>query len=56
MELITTQPSPACPFCGATEGITLVAAQGGQLITSHWLCQACNTYFEALRSEFDSQG
>jgi hypothetical protein len=43
----------ACPFCGSTD-VERVAAWGGQLITSQMRCRGCNTYFEALRDDFDS--
>jgi transcription elongation factor Elf1 len=42
-----------CPFCGSAE-VELVSAWGGQLITSQVRCQACNTHFEALRTDFDT--
>jgi len=53
---VVTPPAatPACPFCGEHERITLVSPFGGQLITSHWLCAACNTHFEAISEEFDT--
>ena len=41
-----------CPFCGAAE-VERVAQWGGQIITSQWRCQACNSYFEAVREDFD---
>jgi hypothetical protein len=47
--------SPAalsCPFCDSPE-VEIVSAWGGQLITSQLRCRACNTYFEALRPDFD---
>ncbi|HEX4009692.1 MAG TPA: hypothetical protein VHX62_06775 [Solirubrobacteraceae bacterium] len=40
-----------CPFCGSAD-VELVAAWGGQLITSQMRCRACNTHFEALRDDF----
>jgi hypothetical protein len=43
---------PACPFCGAAS-VERVGAWGGQIITAQWRCRACNTYFEALREDFD---
>jgi ribosomal protein L37AE/L43A len=43
---------PACPFCGAAT-VERVAQWGGQIITSQWRCRACNTYFEAVREDFD---
>jgi hypothetical protein len=47
-------PAPACPFCGA-EDAERVGQWGGQIITAQWRCRACNTYFEALREEFDDR-
>ncbi len=49
-----TKPQPACPFCGELERTVLVSQFGGQLITAQWRCAACNSYFEALRSDFDA--
>jgi transcriptional regulator NrdR family protein len=43
-----------CPFCESPE-IEVVSAWGGQLITRQLRCRSCNTHFEALRPEFDSQ-
>jgi transcriptional regulator NrdR family protein len=42
-----------CPFCASPE-IEVVSAWGGQLITRQLRCRGCNTYFEALRSDFDA--
>ena len=47
--------APACPFCDA-EDAERVGQWGGQIITAQWRCRACNTYFEALREEFDDDG
>lgn len=44
--------TPTCPFCDSPD-IELVAAWGGQLITSQMRCRTCNTHFEALRDDFD---
>jgi transposase-like protein len=41
-----------CPFCGA-DSVERVGQWGGQIITSQWRCQACNSYFEAVREDFD---
>lgn len=41
-----------CPFC-SSDDVELVAPWGGQIITSQLRCRACNTYFEAIRDEFD---
>jgi acyl-CoA thioester hydrolase len=44
--------APDCPFCGAG-AVERVGQWGGQIITAQWRCQACNTYFEAVREDFD---
>jgi hypothetical protein len=50
---MTTPPAPpACPFCGA-HSTERVGQWGGQIITSHWRCVACGSYFEAVRDDFD---
>ncbi len=41
-----------CPFCDAPQ-VERVAQWGGQIITSQWRCTACNSYFEAVREDFD---
>jgi hypothetical protein len=41
-----------CPFCDSPD-VELVAPWGGQIITSQMRCRSCNTYFEAIRDEFD---
>jgi hypothetical protein len=49
--------SPAalvCPFCGSDD-VESVAAWGGQLITRQFRCRGCNTYFEALREDFEPE-
>jgi hypothetical protein len=43
---------PDCPFCDSTD-VTAEMQWGGQIITSQWRCNACNSYFEAVRPEFD---
>jgi hypothetical protein len=43
---------PSCTFCESTD-VETVAAWGGQLITTQLRCRGCNTYFEALRVDFD---
>jgi transposase-like protein len=43
---------PACPFCGAAT-VERVGQWGGQIITAQWRCGSCNSYFEAVRPEFD---
>jgi uncharacterized Zn finger protein len=45
-------PPLSCPFCGSRE-VELVSAWGGQLITSQLRCRDCNTYFEAVRPDFE---
>jgi transposase-like protein len=42
----------SCPFCSSTE-VERVAQWGGQIITAQWRCNACNSYFEAVRDDFD---
>ena len=44
--------APACPFCGAG-AVERIGLWGGQMITSQWRCNACGSYFEALREAFD---
>ncbi len=46
---------PTCPFCNS-EDVEVVAQFGGQIITSQARCRSCNTYFEALREEFEPEG
>jgi sarcosine oxidase delta subunit len=41
-----------CPFCGSHD-VERVGAWGGQIITSQLRCRGCNTYFEAIREEFE---
>jgi uncharacterized Zn finger protein len=45
----------SCPFC-SSEDVELVSPWGGQIITSQMRCRACNTYFEAIRDDFESAG
>ncbi len=42
-----------CPFCSSAQ-VERVAQWGGQIITAQWRCNACNSYFEAVRDDFDS--
>jgi uncharacterized Zn finger protein len=42
-----------CPFCGC-EDVEVVAPWGGQIITCQVRCRGCNTYFEAIREEFEA--
>jgi sarcosine oxidase delta subunit len=41
-----------CPFCGSHD-VERVGTWGGQIITSQLRCRGCNTYFEAIREEFE---
>jgi transcriptional regulator NrdR family protein len=41
-----------CPFCDS-EDVEVVSQFGGQIITCQARCRSCNTYFEALREEFE---
>ena len=43
---------PDCPFCSSHD-CELVSQFGGQIITAQWRCGACNSYFEAVREDFD---
>ena len=45
-------PTVTCPHCGSDD-TEVVAPWGGQIITSQLRCRACNTYFEAVREDFD---
>jgi sarcosine oxidase delta subunit len=42
-----------CPFCGSSD-VEEVSQWGGQIITRQVRCRACNTYFEAVRDEFEA--
>jgi transposase-like protein len=44
---------PACPFCESGD-VERVGQWGGQIITAQWRCRACNTYFEAVREDFEA--
>jgi hypothetical protein len=44
---------PQCPFCDS-EDVEHVGAWGGQMITAQLRCRGCNTYFEAIREEFEA--
>lgn len=44
--------SIACPFCGSGD-VERVSAWGGQIITAQMRCHDCQSYFEALREDFD---
>jgi ribosomal protein L37AE/L43A len=43
---------PECPFCRHRDA-ERVGLWGGQIITAQWRCRACNSYFEAVREDFD---
>ena len=43
---------PACPFCDAPD-VERIGQWGGQMITAQWRCEACGSYFEALREDFE---
>jgi hypothetical protein len=45
--------STTCPFC-ASPDVELVSAWGGQIITSQMRCSSCNSYFEAVRQDFET--
>ncbi|HLJ02037.1 MAG TPA: hypothetical protein VKT31_01275 [Solirubrobacteraceae bacterium] len=42
----------SCPFCNS-EDIEVVSQWGGQIITCQARCRSCNSYFEALRDDFE---
>ena len=48
-------PRPRCPFCSSTR-VSSVSGFGSQLLTSQWRCDACESYFEAVREEFSDTG
>jgi transposase-like protein len=50
--LVGVSHPPDCPFCGAG-AVERVGQWGGQMITAQWRCEACGSYFEAIREEFD---
>jgi transcriptional regulator NrdR family protein len=43
-----------CPFC-ESEDVEVVSPWAGQIITCQMRCRTCNTYFEAIREEFDRE-
>jgi len=48
---IGQSPDPVtCPFCSSTE-TDLVSEFGSQALLSQHRCQACRSYFEAVRNE-----
>jgi transposase-like protein len=44
----------SCPFCESAD-VELVSQFGSQIMTSQWACRACNSYFEAVRDDFDER-
>lgn len=42
-----------CPFCDSAE-VEVVSPFGGQIITSQCRCRTCNSYFEAVREDFEA--
>ncbi len=43
-----------CPFCDSGD-VEVVSPWAGQIITCQMRCRTCNTYFEAIREEFDRE-
>ncbi len=43
-----------CPFC-ESDDVEVVSPWGGQIITCQMRCRTCNTYFEAIREQFDRE-
>ena len=43
-----------CPFCAAPD-VERIGQWGGQIITAQWRCDACGSYFEAVREDFDDE-
>ncbi len=41
-----------CPFCESSD-VEIVSPWAGQIITCQARCRTCNTYFEAIREEFE---
>ena len=41
-----------CPFCESPD-VEIVSPWAGQIITCQVRCRTCNTYFEAIREEFE---
>lgn len=42
-----------CPFC-ESDDVEIVSPWAGQIITCQMRCRTCNTYFEAIREEFET--
>jgi hypothetical protein len=49
---VTVVRVPPCTHCGGCDS-ERVGQFGGQLITSHWRCRTCGTYYEAIREELE---
>lgn len=43
-----------CPFCDSAD-VELVSPFAGQIITSQFRCRTCNSYFEAVREDFEER-
>lgn len=43
-----------CPFCDSAD-VERIARWGGQIITAQWRCEACSSYFEAVREDFEER-
>lgn len=50
---LLSEALPSCPFCDSSN-VQKISAWGGQLITAQLRCMYCNTYFEAVRDDFDA--
>lgn len=46
-------PAVRCPFCDSSD-VEVISPWGGQMSTSQMRCRACQTYFEAIREEFEA--
>jgi transposase-like protein len=51
--LVAVSNDPSCPFCEA-HAVERIGLWGGQIITAQWRCRTCNSYFEAVREDFDA--
>lgn len=49
---MTGSRGPLCPYCHSGQ-VELVSPFGGQIITSQFRCRACQSYFEAIREDFE---
>jgi len=48
------EPYLNCPFCDSAD-VEEVSRWGGQIITRQVRCRSCNTYFEAVRDDFEDR-